>query len=92
MENDVSIPEDPTGKKNFMPSKREREEALEKKAPSVQTTQYVGAQESSTKPSTYAWRKNSPIKENEKSPKKDASKQEEPSAQEEFPRNESPVK
>ncbi|KAH9294627.1 hypothetical protein KI387_038215, partial [Taxus chinensis] len=37
VEDDVSIPEDPTMRKKVVPRKREREEAPEKKAPSVQT-------------------------------------------------------
>ncbi|KAH9307480.1 hypothetical protein KI387_035391, partial [Taxus chinensis] len=86
LENDVSIPQYATSRKKAMPRKREREEAPEKKAPSLQTTQSVDAPESCAKPSTYAHRKKSPIKEKEKTP------EEEVLEEEVSPRNESPTR
>ncbi|KAH9327852.1 hypothetical protein KI387_044344, partial [Taxus chinensis] len=51
--NEVSILEDPTGRKNALPRKRDWEEAPEKKAPSVQIAQSVGESEAGTNLSTY---------------------------------------
>lgn len=63
LESYISIPEDPTRRKKATPKRREREEVQEKKAPSVQTTQFVGSLKASVKPSTYVCMKKSLVKE-----------------------------
>ncbi|KAH9324577.1 hypothetical protein KI387_004755, partial [Taxus chinensis] len=88
LENDVSIPEDPVGRKKVAPRKREREEV--QKALSVQTKKMVSAPETCAKPSTYAQRKKSPMK--TKTLEEEASEHEEPLTLEESPRNISPIK
>ncbi|KAH9301327.1 hypothetical protein KI387_012910, partial [Taxus chinensis] len=66
--NDVSILEDPTGRKKVMPRKRESKEV--QKAASVQTIETVSVLETSINPSNYAWRKKYLVK--EKTPEEEA--------------------
>ncbi|KAH9294376.1 hypothetical protein KI387_040430, partial [Taxus chinensis] len=91
LENDVSILEDPRRRKEGHAEEEGKRRGVKEEGTKCANNTIYGNVGVSVKPSTYARRKKSPIKEKEKSPKEEVLEKEEPPTQEESPRKESPT-